>query len=71
MYKNVLKFVSVFPAFDFSDKNFVPQFFSALFEARKLDEAANFHREMVAAYYEAVAFLLLKRLDPSNDTFFA
>lgn len=61
---NLLKFVSMYPGFSFSedDDEFVPDFFESLFEAHQLDEASKFHRELIGCYYEAVAFLILKRV---------
>lgn len=62
MTTNLLKFISVYPGFTFEDDEFVPDFFESLFEAHKLDEASQFHRELIGCYYEAIAFLVLKRV---------
>ena len=62
MTTNLLKFISVYPGFQFEDDDFVFDFFASLFEALELDEASKFHRELIGCYYEAVAFLILKRV---------
>mmetsp|Transcript_1951 Transcript_1951/g.2844 ORF Transcript_1951/g.2844 Transcript_1951/m.2844 type:complete len:255 (-) Transcript_1951:3775-4539(-) len=78
LFPNLVKFVSVFPLFklvDFTeDKSnkysvkdrakFIVQFFQHLFAGLKNDEAANFHKELTGAYFETLAFFILKRFQP-------
>jgi hypothetical protein len=73
-----LKFVSVYPLFrlvDFEDDKlnkfsvkdrakFIVQLFQHLWAGLKSDEAANFHQQLVGAYFEALAFIFIKRFQP-------
>jgi len=78
LYPNLVKFTSVFPLFqlvDFKDdKNnkfsvkdrakFLTQFYQHLFAGLKNDNASYFHKDLTGAYFETLAFFLLKRFAP-------
>lgn len=82
LYPNLVKFTSVFPLFqlvDFKDDKlnkfslkdrakFLTQFYQHLFAGLKNDNSTYFHRELSGAYFETLAFLLLKRFAPYAST---
>ena len=82
LYRNLVRFTSVFPAFRLVDYqedkqnkmsikdrcNFLSQFFQSLYAGRKNEEAANYHQELTGAYFETLTFLLVKRFIPFAES---
>jgi len=78
LYENFVKYLSVCPIYNLSpgpqpgDKlnkasfkercNLIREVFSNLYLGLKNDEAPLFHSELVASYFESLAFILLKRV---------
>ena len=78
LYPNLIKFMSVFPLFNFIDikddklnkfnikdrAKFLTQFYQHFFSGLKNDEASNFHSQLTGAYFETLTFFIMKRLIP-------
>eukprot|EP00347_Sterkiella_histriomuscorum_P012612 403367900 len=85
LYENFIKFASIFPFYhihnytedktnkaSFKERcNLIREAFTTIYQGLRNDESVAFHSELAKCYYETLAFILLKRIQPliqSNDT---
>jgi hypothetical protein len=78
LYENFIKFSSIFPFFhidsfiedkqnkaSFKERcNLIREVFTSLYLGLKNDESVAFHQDLVSSYYESLAFIILKRIQP-------